>query len=57
MKSFTKIRSTFIALVITFGAASLLSGCFVDDDEVFEQVDNGGNNDGTGQETNDDQWK
>ena len=54
MKSF---RTTFIALVIVFGSASMLSGCFVDEEEIFEQVEAGGNNDGTGQETNDDQWK
>ena len=51
------IGKTIIALAIVFGSASMLSGCFVDEEEVFEQVDSTGNNDGTGQETNDDQWK
>jgi len=48
------IKSTFIALSIAFASSIALSGCFVDDEEVFGQVD--APVEDAKKETNDEKW-
>ena len=33
------LKTTVIALVIAFGSSALMTGCFVDDEEIFDQVE------------------
>jgi len=49
------LRTALIALVIAFGSSAMLTGCFVDDEEIFDQVETDGN-DGTSKESNPEQW-
>ena len=49
------LRTTMIALVIAFGSSAMLTGCFVDDEEIFEQVNTTGDNTNS-EETNDEEW-
>ena len=46
-------KSVLIALLIAFTSSVALTGCFVDDEEVFGQIE--GTNDQPAQESND-QW-
>ena len=48
------LKTTVIALVIAFGSSAMLTGCFVDDEEIFEEV-NTQDNTNSG-ESNEEEW-
>jgi len=51
------LRTTIIALVIAIGSSVALTGCFVDDEEVFSQLETDPTADETAKtKTNDAQW-
>ena len=49
------VRTTMIALLIAFGSSAMLTGCFVDDEEVFGQLETN-NGDASTDKTNEAQW-
>ena len=49
------LKTTLIALVIALGSSATLTGCFVDDEEIFDQVETGTNDDHT-KESSTEEW-
>jgi len=50
------LKSILIVLTIAFVSSTTLTGCFVDEDEVFEQVESGTSTDTSKEETNSEEW-